>query len=376
MARTKKAYRLWNRAGIFYYRLKDNPGWKSTGARTKTDADNYVAGILGEAPRVVISRKPKERLTLREYLEPYFTDRCPHAKRLATEGRPVGALHLKSTRRLLEQKVLNDPIAGLRMGELRRADLFDFRNRLRAATGGRTTNRAMQALKTAVREGVLREELDHDPTAGIGTIRYEKKISGVFTVEEIRAMFGSCPGPWKKPEIYTYFLTLYSLGLRRNEGTGLRWGSIDFGAGMVSIHEAIDDTGKLKKPKWNKTRTVPLPAFTAAALKAHRARSAYVMPTGFVFCNELGQPRRPGWAYDNFLAAMKNLNIDAKARGLRIHSYRHSAQSHLAAQGYSQELARAAFGWTDEQVQRDYTHLTGVDLQGQAAILDRLLGSQ
>jgi len=373
MARTRKPYRLWNRSGTFYYRLKDSAGWISTRKRTRTDAENYVAAKLGEAP-IPAPRKGKGRMTLREYLEPFYTPSCPHTIRLATEGRAMGAAHRKAMRALLEHRVFPDPIASMSLAELRRGHLLTFRDRLRTTCGGRTMNRVLQALKTALREGIYREELTYDPSAGIGQVRYQKKVVGTFRAEEIRTLFQTCPGLWKEEAAYAYFLTLYCLGLRRNEGIGLRWGSIDFEAGTVSIHEALDDTGHLKLPKWGRTRNVPLPAFTAAVLKAHRARSSHVLPTGFVFCRENGEPMRPGWAYTRFLAGMKAAKIDAKGRGLRIHSFRHSAQSHLAAQGYSQELARATFGWTDEATQRNYTHLTGADLQGQAKIIDRLLG--
>jgi len=373
MSRTRKPYRLWNRDGIFYYRLKNVPGWKSTGTRTLTDALNVVAAVLGERPQPTISKKLKIRMTLREYLEPFYTARCPHATRLETEGRSMSPVHLRAMRSLLVRKVLPDPIADLRLEELRRGHLLDFRDRLRASCGPRTVNRVMQGLKTALKEGLFREELTYDPSAGIGQVRYEKRISGTFTLEEIRAMFGGCPGPWREEAAYTAFLVLYSLGLRRNEMLGLRWGSIDFEAGTVSIHEALNDTGGLKLPKWGRKRAVPLPAFTAMALKAHRARSSFVLPTAFVFNNELGEAHRPGWAYTRFQACMKALKINTEARSLRIHSFRHSAQTHLAAQGYNFELARAAFGWTDEKVQRDYTHLAGADLQGQAEIIDRLL---
>jgi integrase len=260
------------------------------------------------------------------------------------------------------------------MVELRRGDVLSFRDRIRAVYGPRTVNRALQALKTSIREGIYREELSKDPTQGIGTIRYEIDASGTFTQAEIAAMFRTCPGPWLDQETYTFFLMLYVLGLRKGEALGLRWSAVNLDTGEVQIREALTASRQVKKPKWEKVRVGRIGQKTIEALHRYRLGREHVLGPSFIFCDAEGQPHAPGWALYRFEAAMKALKIDRKARHLRIHSYRHSSHSHLIAAGLSPELARIAFGWSTEQVQRGYTHLAAEDLVGQARIMDGLLG--
>jgi integrase len=54
-----------------------------------------------------------------------------------------------------------------------------------------------------------------------------------------------------------------AVGLRRGEALRLRWADIDLDAGTLTVTEAKTDAGR---------RTIALPAFVVAALRAHRAR--------------------------------------------------------------------------------------------------------
>lgn len=372
MPRTAKSVRLWKRGETFYYRLKGSSSWRSTGCKNRTAAEAYV---LEHTARTQATRaSSKDGWTLREYLKPFYTDACPHARRLQTEGKSIGKHHLKAMRSLVRRLILTDSIADLRMADLRRGDVLNFRERIRGQVGPRAVNRTLQALKTSIREGIYREELSKDPTQGIGNIRYEIDVSGTFTQAEIAAMFQTCPGPWLEQEAYTFFLLLYVLGLRRGEALGLRWSSINLDSGEVQIREALTESRQMKKPKWEKTRVGRIGQKTIVALRLYRIGRQHVLGDSFVFGDAEGQPHAPGWALYRFEAVMKALKIDRKARHLRIHSFRHSSHSHLIAAGLSPELARIAFGWSDEQVQRGYTHVGAEDLVGQARIMDTLIG--
>ncbi len=151
--------------------------------------------------------------TLREFLEPcYDWDRCPHIKRLLTDGKSVGRRHAARCRRDLEVYLLNDPIADMKVGDLRRGHLEDLKARLRkrvrsgdekAGSGAarrhlsaRTANRVVGILKTALREGCYRGELASDITPGVGQVKEPPAKVGCepFTGAEIAKLFARADG--------------------------------------------------------------------------------------------------------------------------------------------------------------------------------------
>ncbi|MBN1835770.1 MAG: site-specific integrase [Spirochaetales bacterium] len=372
MARTPALYRLWNRSGIFYYRLRGWSTWRTTGCDSKQDALDFIAEKLHELPPEPRRAAPGRKVSLKRYLEPFYTDECPHVQRLRTEGKSIGSYHIHACRQLIQNKINPDSISEIMVQDLRRADILDFRNRLAAKYGPSVVNRTIMVLKTALKEGLYREELQRDPSAGIGNIKYQLRESGTFTEEEIVRMFGECPGPWISDKAYTYFLLLFTTGIRRGEGLALTWGSVDFEHSVIYIRQTLLNDGRITPPKWGKTRETPLPEFTATALKTWRAKSLHVLPDSFVFSRPNGDPHKASWTHYCFHTAMRTLGIDARARQLRVHSLRHSSHSVLLAKGVSPELLRAAFGWSDIAVQRGYSHLSGQDLQGQARVIDGL----
>ncbi len=123
----------------WYYKLADWKTYKSTGETAKTEAQKVALAALKDAG--VGPTGP----TFRRYAEPFFIwDSCPHVRRLASEGRSVTRYHVKNMRSVLEHHVLTDPIAKLRITEMKRADILDFRERLVGKMGyTRTVQRAV-----------------------------------------------------------------------------------------------------------------------------------------------------------------------------------------------------------------------------------------
>lgn len=166
MARRSQPFCIRRRkdTGYLFYKLAGWKTYKPTGTKLISEAQELVKRAMAEERR---NRGPD--IPLRAYLEPFYQwDRCPHVRRLQQDGRRITRRHVDGTRRLIDGKILKDPIADLPVREIRRADVLDFRSRLlEAGTGPRVVNRTMAALKVAFREGVFREELERDPTQKI-----------------------------------------------------------------------------------------------------------------------------------------------------------------------------------------------------------------
>ena len=85
----------------------------------------------------------------------------------------------------------------------------------------------------------------------------QKSLPDVLTIDEVRRLIDSV----RTPYIQTYFWTVYSLGLRLQEGLHLQVGDIDSQRMLVHVHLG----------KGAKDRYVPLPPRTLTVLRQHWA---------------------------------------------------------------------------------------------------------
>jgi len=371
----RKKYILYKRSKkkgfVWYYRLASENTGHSTGESVKWRAIEYV-----ETEILPPIEKPG-RITLGEYIKPYFKwDECPHVRRLRTEGKSISPRYAKDQRRRLEMYLLDDPICDIPIGDLRRADILDYRERLVAERedgtriGARTANCTMGALKIVIREAFYREDIDRDPTVGIGQIKYKETEVGVFSVEEIKALFREVPGVWQDLQAYVAFILAAQVGMRRGEILALIWAQIDFEISFINIDRAMTDNGL---PKWDKTRGTPLPARCAAALRELRRQSSFVLPHHYVICDDKdGHPRSGHWWRERFKKAMESAVFDREGRNLRPHSFRHTLNSVLRGAGADPARLRESLGWSGESVQDRYTHWHPEHFEEQRRLMDEI----
>ena len=353
---------------IWYYKLPDEKTGHSTGKTIKSEAIEFV--------EAEIERRKENPITLGEFLGPYFVwGKCPHIRRLRVEGKSISPRYAKDQRRRLEMYLFDDPVCEVPLRALRRADILDFRDRLfdpdrENQIGARTANCTMGALKTALREAYYREDIDRDPTVGIGEIKYKEQEVGVFTVEEIRALFREAPGVWQDMPCYLAFMLAAFVGMRRGEILALIWGQIDFESSFVNVNRAMTDNGL---PKWDKIRGTPVPARCSAALLELRRQTEYVLPHHYVICDcKTGLPRSEHWWRSRFKKAMEVAGLDRVGRNLRPHSFRHTLNTALRGAGADPARLRESLGWSDERVQDMYTHWHPEHFEEQRRMVDEI----
>lgn len=362
MPRRALPFSLVKRPGspYWYYKLGTWKTYKSTGEKLKADAIKIATAALER------SEANPSGPTLRKYADPFFVwDRCPHVRRLFDEGKSITRYHTKDMRRILENHLFDDPIAKKRITVIKRADILDYRERLIGKMGyTRTVQKTMSALKTILKEAYFREDVDRDPTQGIGVTSYQAKEVGIFTEEELRTLFpAKPPGPWQDMYDYGVFLAAATTGMRRGEILALTWDVVHFDRNIIGVEQAWKDRHELGLPKWEKTRATPMPEALASTLEIIRSQSKNVEPTDLVFCYEDGSRFGGTWWAKRFAKAVDSIGIDRKARKLRPHSFRHTLNSLLREKSYDAAKIRAALGWSDESIQDNYTHWreTGFD---------------
>lgn len=365
--------------GFWYYRIRGMSSYRTTGIKgpgrpaDRHQAELFVQEKLKSAES---SETPAARRTLRDYSADFFIwDRCPRVRELLDEGRSITRRHCYNQRLLLEKHIFKDAIAERPIGEVTRADILSFRGRLARTSPGHltTANKVLGIIKLIFRRASFLEDVARDPTAGVGNLKETRKEAGIFAAEELKSLFPLVGlGPWRNLQEKDAFLVAASMGLRRGEILALRWRHIDFEHTRANIEEAWKGRQETGTPKWGHKRVAPLPEITAAALRElwERRPPELAGADDLVFCYADGSRLGDTWWTKAFAGAMKKAGIDARARGIKPHSFRHTVATLRRDAGEDPAKIRAALGWATERVQDGYTHFDAEMLRSKA--IDRI----
>src|SRR3954468_18205562 len=149
------------------------------------------------------------------------------------------------------------------------------------------------------------------PTLQRLRVRKEKRLPDVLSVEEVRRLIAAVRTDHNR----AYFWTVYSLGLRLEEGLHLQVGDIDSARMMVHVHRG----------KGAKDRYIPLPSRTLKILRqywvTHRHPLWLFPATGREGQPTADQPLERSSVQGAMRRLVQELNIQ---KAISIHSLRHS----------------------------------------------------
>ena len=200
------------------------------------------------------------------------------------------------------------------------------------------------------------------PTLQRIRVQKEKRLPDVLSIDEVRQLIGAV----RKLRYRTYFSTVYSLGLRRNEGLHLQVRDIDSARMLVHVHRG----------KGAKDRFVPLPARTLTLLReywvTHR-NPVWLFP-------DIGSDRRQAVSSDGPMSkdgvqhAMRRVVHQLGWRkAVSIHTLRHSYATHLLEAGVNLRLIQQYLGHSSLQTTMVYLHLTTVSQEQAVAVINKLM---
>jgi integrase len=375
----------------WYYveRGVSNPTKRATGVSGKRNRAEAEARLKALEEREQLTDK-----TFREYAGPYFTnpDTCPHLMKLRGEGRELGEKYVKKSRQLLETVIFKDHrISDMKIAEIKRRDIIEFRTRLmtklRHGDGRpkyRTIQQVMETLTVVFREAYFREDIDRDPTVRIGKIRYEQAKRGVFTLEELKALFPrEGLGPWKNWTAHVMFLLAYQAGMRQAEIRALIWDQIDEQRKRIHVNRAFKGSStKIGLPKRDKVRVTFLTNRTLKAMDKLKAETFLELSkrkrpaSEFVFVNPAtGKPFSDPWWQDRFQEALEAIGIGREQRLQRVlvpHSLRHTCNTILRNQGADDFKRKdALWGLTKSEIEDRYTNVDAIDLEPLSRIMEK-----
>lgn len=174
------------------------------------------------------------------------------------------------------------------------------------------------------------------------------KLPTVLSLKEVRKIL-SCV---KRPHHRVCLATIYTCGLRLQEGTHLKVGDVD--SARMSLH--------VRGGKGGRDRCAPLPASTLAMLrgfwKTHR-NPDWLFPPAGRFKKQMSTATRPmGYAgvQNAFRRALRASKVNKTAT---VHTLRHSYATCLLENGVNLRLIQMFLGHRSARTTQIYTHLTG-----------------
>ena len=190
----------------------------------------------------------------------------------------------------------------------------------------------------------------------------EKKLPVILSLEEVRQILSRV----RLPRYRVCLTTIYSCGLRLQEGTNLRVADIDSARQMIHVRHG----------KGAKDRYVPLPQRTLELLRQYWATHRHpllLFPSpghGEVPLATATETVHKSSVQDAFRAALKASGNHKRAS---VHTLRHSWATHLLEAGVNLRLIQEWLGHSSPATTSVYTHLTVKAEQLGAAAINQLM---
>lgn len=247
-----------------------------------------------------------------------------------------------------------------------------------------TRGGTLRLLRAAVKQAVADRRIEHDPTAGIPYPKIRTHEPTTLDGAHARRLMASVKGEPFAPIL----VVSLGLGLRRGEALGLRTQDVDLRAGTATIAKSLryiaprmraegEGPYRLTGTKTDETRTVPLPAFVAEALRDRLAerdqekRSAKVWAgNDFVFCSPVGNSIPLETLYRWFKRSLERAGLP----DMRWHDLRASTITVLLDEGVDLLTIQRIVGHRDLATTRRYVGKTPGALSRAADSLDEAMG--
>ncbi len=192
----------------------------------------------------------------------------------------------------------------------------------------------------------------------------ERKLPAVLSVEEVRRVLGGV----RTVHNYAFLTTVYSCGLRLQEGLHLEVSDIDSARMMVHVHRG----------KGAKDRYVPLPGSTLTLLRTYwrtHRHPTLLFPAvgrGHRAAPVATTPMATSSVQGAFRQAVQAASI--QKRQVSVHTLRHCYATHLLEAGVNIRAIQRYMGHTDLETTMVYLHLTQKGQEDAFHLIDTVMG--
>jgi len=256
--------------------------------------------------------------------------------------KPSTAINYRS----IVRKHLLPRFEGTQLASLRTETVQEFITGLRVSP--KTVRNVVNCLRSMWQTAKVWGYVQHDPFDGIQFPQMDEAEQPHFTLEEIRAILGASPEPYR-----TFYWLAAETGLRAGELCGLRW--CDIGTDSLQVRQTVW-RGKTQTPKSRAAkRPVALSPHLAAVLSMQRATD----PGQLIFRTKKGTP------WDANLLVKRKLRPLCEKLGIAprgLHAFRHGQGTLLDQMHVPVKVRQQRLGHTDAKLTLEkYTHVISSD---------------
>ena len=197
----------------------------------------------------------------------------------------------------------------------------------------------------------------------IAQARRERRLPAILSRDEVRKIF-SLVRPFHN---YAYLMTVYSCGLRLQEGLYLEVSDIDGKRKMIHVHRG----------KGAKDRYVPLPESTYALLRrywlTHRNPTLIFPAVGRG--GQEGPHSKIPMSIEGVQGALRRAKHAAgiSKKGVSVHTLRHSYATHLLEAGVNLRVIPKNLGHSNIETTMIYLHLTNKGMEDAYQIINSVM---
>ena len=183
---------------------------------------------------------------------------------------------------------------------------------------------------------------------GILRAQSERRLPAVLSQEEVRSLLARV----KTPQNHAFLTTVYSCGLRLQEGLHLEVSDIDSDRMMIHVHRG----------KGAKDRYVPLPHATLGLLRRYWVthRNARLLFPALGRNGKGAKECTTPMAKSSVQGAFRSAKFEAgiRKKSVSVHTLRHSYATHLLEAGVNLRVIQRYMGHTQLETTMVYLHLT------------------
>lgn len=259
---------------------------------------------------------------------------------------------------------------GIKLCELSRKDIQEYvniksvRGRIRGQGGlsAKSLHTHMIIIQQTLKEAVKSDLLTSTPYQYISLPKIQKHNANFYSFSELQNMFELIKNEQLYPLIY--FTVLF--GLRRSEVLGLKWDSVDFERGLITIKHTVvrfsDVVEKDKTKTESSYRSYPITDEVKSILKQLKEKEIInqklcgneYIKNDYIFKWDNGKPYTPDYVSRKFGRILNHYGL----RKIRFHDLRHSCASLLVANGFQLKDIQEWLGHADIQTTANiYAHL-------------------
>jgi integrase len=320
---------------------------------------------------IAVVKSGKGTVSFTEFLEEFWDyEASSYIREKKVHGQSIGKRHcyemISRFNRYWEPVFRNRTLNSITRQDLKEFSISLAESNLAPASVNKIMTVGTTCLSWAFREGLI----PSNPTAGLVGFSGGTKKRGVLTPHEAQALFAA---QWKDKRAYIASLLACTTGMRSGEVLALRQEDID--EWVLNVRHSWSDFDRLKTPKNGESRQVPLLPEVKAKLLELTQNNPYGTE-GFIFYGNL--PNKPvdrNVLLDGLHDALTSIGIDAKARGIVFHSWRHYYAARMADRMTADQVSRVT-GHKSKAVFEEYAdHITEENLKEMGRIGAEVFGN-